>query len=359
MGFKCGIVGLPNAGKSTIFNALTAAGAQVAPFPFSTVEPNVGVVPVPDERLEVLARIIKPKKVTPTVLTFVDIAGLVKGASRGEGLGNQFLSHIREVDAIAHVVRCFDAPGVSHPYGGPDPVRDVEVVRAELILSDLELVHRRVEKAEKLAKGGDRGAKAQLEVLKALEDLLSEGKPIRDFVREHGVSLPRDLHLITAKPYFYIANTSEGGEEWVGALRDLARREGVPLVEINGKVEGELLDLDPEEREAFREALGLKGSGLAQVVKVGYEVLDLITFFTTANLDLRAWTVERGTKAPEAAGKVHSDMQRGFIRAEVLSFEDLVRSGSEQRARELGLVRIEGREYEVRDGDILYFRFRA
>lgn len=352
-------MGLPNAGKSTIFNALTAAGAQVASFPFSTVEPNVGVVPVPDGRLEVLARILKPKKVTPTVLTFVDIAGLVKGASRGEGLGNQFLSHIREVDAIAHVVRCFDDSGVSHPYGGMDPIRDVDVVKTELILSDLELVQRRMEKVEKLAKGGDRGAKAQLEVLKALEDLLSEGKSIRDFVKEHAGSLPRDLHLITAKPYFYIANTSEGGERWSGSLRDLAKAEGVPFVEINGKVEAELLELDPEEREAFREALGLKESGLAQVVRVGYEVLDLITFFTAANLDLRAWAVKRGTKAPEAAGKVHSDMERGFIRAEVLSFEDLLRAGSEQRARELGLVRIEGREYDVKDGDILYFRFKV
>lgn len=350
-------MGLPNAGKSTIFNALTAGRAAVASFPFCTVEPNVGVVPVPDRRLQVLADIVKPRKVTPTTLTFVDIAGLVEGASKGEGLGNQFLAHIREVDAIAHVIRCFRNSEVAHPYGKEDPVRDAEVVRIELVLSDLEIVRRRIDKVQRLAKTGEKGARSQLEALMTLEELLSQGKSIGDFVKEHRALLPRDLFLITSKPYFYVANKSEGGEDLVEALRGLAEKEGVPLVEIDGKVEGEILELDPEERELFREEWGLRESGLELVVKVGYKVLDLITFYTTANSDLRAWAVKKGTKAPEAAGKIHSDMQRGFIKAEVISFEDLVKAGSEHVAREKGWMRLEGKDYEVKDGDIIYFRF--
>lgn len=359
MGFKCGIVGLPNAGKSTIFNALTAASAEVAPFPFSTIEPHVGVVAVPDRRLEILKDLIRPKKVTPTTLTFVDIAGLVKGASKGEGLGNQFLSHIRGVDAIAHVVRCFHQEGVAHPYGDVDPRRDAEVVNLELILADLEIVERRLERARKLSKAGDRASKREAELLEELHRWLSEGRRARDFLRDHPSELPKDLPLITAKPYFYVANVSEGEESLATGLEELAEEEGVPVVRIWGKVEAELQELDPEEREVFREELGMEESGLMKVIRVGYDILDLVTFFTTANQDLRAWTVKRGTKAPEAAGRIHSDMQRGFIRAEVINFDDLVKAGSEQAARERGLVRIEGREYEVRDGDIIYFRFSA
>ncbi len=357
MGFKCGIVGLPNAGKSTIFNALTAASAEVAPFPFSTIEPHVGVVAVPDRRLEILRDLIRPKKVTPTTLTFVDIAGLVKGASKGEGLGNQFLSHIRGVDAIAHVVRCFREEGVAHPYGDVDPRRDAEVVNLELILADLQVVERRLEKAQKLSKAGDRVYRKEAELLEELHRWLSEGRKVRDFLKAFPSELPKDLSLITAKPYFYVANVSEGQELLAAELEELAKEEGVPVVKIWGKVEAELQELDPEEREAFRQELGMEESGLMKVIRVGYDILGLVTFFTTANQDLRAWTVRRGTKAPEAARKIHSDMQRGFIRAEVINFEDLVKAGSEQAARERGLVRIEGREYEVRDGDIIYFRF--
>jgi len=359
MGFRCGIVGLPNAGKSTVFNALTAAGAEVAPYPFSTVEPHVGVVPVPDERLKVLADLIKPKRVTPTTLQFVDIAGLVKGASRGEGLGNQFLAHIRDVDAVAHVVRCFEDQEVPHPYGSIDPRRDAEVVNLELVLADLEVLERRLQKVDKLVRTGDKAARREVELLRDLKGWLEEGRRARDFLRGREGELPRDLPLITAKPFFYVANLSEGSEGHLQELRKLAEEEGVPVVPLAGKVEAELQELEPSEREEFRRELGLEDSGLRRLVEAGYGVLELITFFTTVNLDLRAWTVKRGTKAPQAAGKIHSDMERGFIRAEVISFEDFVRAGSEQAAREKGLIRSEGRDYEVRDGDIIHFRFNV
>ncbi len=359
MGFRCGIVGLPNAGKSTIFNALTAAGAEVASYPFSTIEPNVGVVPVPDRRLEVLAELIKPRRVTPTTLRFVDIAGLVRGASHGEGLGNQFLSHIRDVDAVAHVVRCFEDGEVSHPYGSVDPRRDAEVVNLELVLADLEVLERRMQKLQKLARTGDKEARREMELLEELKAWLEEGKRAREFLQVHHVELPKDLPLITAKPFFYVANLSEGSEHHLAPLTQLAAEEGVEVVEIYGKVEAELQELEPSEREEFRRELGLEGSGLQRLIEVGYRALDLITFFTTVNLDLRAWTVRRGTKAPEAAGKIHTDMQRGFIRAEVISFDDFVKAGSEQAARERGLLRSEGRDYEVQDGDIIHFRFNV
>lgn len=358
MGFKCGIVGLPNAGKSTIFNALTQANAAVAPYPFTTVDPNVGKVPVPDARLRVLQELLKPKKATPASLSFVDIAGLIKGASKGEGLGNQFLSYIRDVDAIAHVVRCFVNKDVSHPYGEPDPQRDVDIVTLELILSDLELVERRLEKLKKAARVGHQELKKEVEVLEGLLEWLSQGKLARSFFKDTK-DLPADLPLITVKPYFYIANFSEGGELYVSKLREIADREGVPLVEINAKVELELFELEPREREQFRRELGLSEEALSKVVKVGYGLLGLVTFYTTANQDLRAWTVKRGTKAQEAAGMIHSDMQRGFIRAEVMRVEDLLALGSEHLVRERGLVRFEGREYEVRDGDVIFFRFHV
>lgn len=356
MGFRCGIVGLPNAGKSTIFNALTQANATVAPYPFTTVDPNIGKVAVPDERLRALEELLKPKKVTPATLSFVDIAGLIKGASKGEGLGNQFLSYIRDVDAIAHVVRCFVDPEVSHPYGEPDPQRDVETVTLELILSDLELVERRLEKLRKAARVGPQELKKEVELLEELLKWLSEGKLARNFLRDIK-DLPKDLPLITIKPYFYIANFSEGGEKYLNKLKEMADREGVPLVEVNAKVELELFELEPEEREQFRKELGLSEGALSKVVKVGYGLLGLVTFYTTANQDLRAWTVRQGTKAQEAAGMIHSDMQKGFIRAEVMRVEDLLALGSEHLVREKGLVRFEGRDYEVQDGDVIFFRF--
>lgn len=358
MGFKCGIVGLPNAGKSTIFNALTKANAAVAPYPFTTIDPNIGKVPVPDERLKALKELLKPKKVTPASLSFVDIAGLVKGASKGEGLGNQFLSYIRDVDAIAHVVRCFVNSDVSHPYGEPDPQRDVETVTLELILSDLELVERRLQKLRKATKVGHQELKREVELLEELSRWLSQGRLARGFFKEVK-DIPKDLPLITVKPYFYVANFSDGGERYLEKVRELANIEGVPIVEINAKVELELFELEPEEREQFKRELGVSEEALSKVVKVGYGLLGLVTFYTTANQDLRAWTVKRGTKAQEAAGLIHSDMQKGFIRAEVIRVEDLLAIGSEHLVREKGLVRFEGRDYEVQDGDVIFFRFHV
>ncbi len=358
MGFKCGIVGLPNVGKSTIFNALTNASAEVASFPFSTIKPNIGIVPVPDERLKVLEKLLNPKKVTPTFLKFVDIAGLVKGASLGEGLGNEFLSHIREMDVIAHVVCCFESQEIPHIYGHPDPERDVEIVNLELILSDLQLVSRRLQKISKLTKASPKKElREEEELLNELEKWLSEGKRAKEYLEAKNAKLPKDLPLITAKPYFYIANISEKNH-LLEKLLKVAAKENVPVVKVFGKLELELQEFPLEEREVLRKELGMETS-LYEVVKVGYKLLELVTFFTTAHEDLRAWTIKKGTKAPEAAGKIHSDMQRGFIKVEVISFDDLVKAGSEKRARELGLVRSEGKEYEVKDGDILYFRFSA
>jgi len=351
-------VGLPNVGKSTIFNALTNASAEVASFPFSTIKPNIGIVPVPDERLKVLEKLLNPKKVTPTFLKFVDIAGLVKGASLGEGLGNEFLSHIREMDVIAHVVCCFKSQDTPHIYGHPDPERDVEIVNLELILSDLQLVSRRLQKISKLTKASPKKElREEEELLNELEKWLSEGKRAKEYLEAKNAKLPKDLPLITAKPYFYIANISEKNH-LLEKLLKVAAKENVPVVKVFGKLELELQEFPLEEREVLRKELGMETS-LYEVVKVGYKLLELVTFFTTAHEDLRAWTIKKGTKAPEAAGKIHSDMQRGFIKVEVISFEDLVKAGSEKRARELGLVRSEGKEYEVKDGDILYFRFSA
>lgn len=361
MGFRCGIVGLPNAGKSTIFNALTAASAQVASYPFSTIEPNIGISPVPDERLDHLARLLKPKRVTPTTLEFFDIAGLVKGASNGEGLGNQFLGYIRGVDAIAHVVRCFTDPDISHPYGALDPQRDVEVVETELILSDLEIVEKRLEKERRLLKAGEKGGEELVQILTQVREALTMGKPAAVAIGGSGVHIPSDLQLLTAKPTFYVANVKGGssphGDPHLESLLQLAHRMQRPVVAIDGKLEAEISQLGPQEQEEFRRELGLTDSGLKRLIRVGYEILGLITFFTTANRDLRAWTVQRGTTALQAAGKIHSDMQRGFIKAEVISFADLVRCGSEQVARDRGLLRVHGRDYVVQDGDIIHIRF--
>jgi GTP-binding protein YchF len=362
MGFTCGLLGSPNVGKSTIFNALTSAGAEIASYPFTTVEPNVGVVKVPDERLQSLARIVKPKKVTPTTMKFMDIAGLVKGASKGEGLGNQFLGYIRDVDAIAHIVRCFEDANVAHVEGSVDPKRDIELVNAELVLADLETVEKRVIKASKLLKSGKEEVAKELNLSQKLQETLAKGLPARRLQAEEEEQREslKELNLLTAKPLLYVANLGERGLEesrWLTTVQEIAQKEGAPVVEIYGKIEAELSELPEEERGEFSREMGLDSSGLEKLIKVGYELLGLISFYTTVGDELRAWTVRTGTRAPQAAGKVHTDMEQGFIRAEVISFEDFIAAGSESAARERGLMSSEGKEYVIRDGEVIQFRF--
>jgi len=366
MGFKCGIIGLPNAGKSTLFNALTAAKAEVANYPFTTINPNLGIVEVPDQRLYKIAELIKPQRVVPAILEFVDIAGLVRNASKGEGLGNQFLSHIRNVDAIAHVVRCFKKTDVPHVEGELNPKRDIEIVNLELILADLATIEKRIEKLNRLAKVGEKKVKETLDILNILKTYLAQGKSLTSCMSQMGEKttyLIREFQFLTAKPVMYVANIDEAeimeDNECVKEVKKIAKNEGAVMVKICGKLEAELAELPSEERQEFLKDLGLEETGLTKFIREGYKILSLISFFTTTGPEVRAWTVKKGTKAPQAAGKIHSDMEKGFIRVEIIKYEDLMREGSIQACKEKGLVRIEGRDYEIQDGDIAYFRFNV
>ena len=364
---KLGIVGLPNVGKSTLFNSLTKAGAQAANYPFCTIDPNVGVVAVPDERLKLLGDLNHSKKVTPAVIEFVDIAGLVKGASKGEGLGNQFLANIRECDAIVHVVRCFEAENVIHVDGSVDPVRDIETITLELIFADLEVLERRISKTSRSALN-DKGLKKELEILKELKALLEDGKEAITYTNDDPdvMAFVQSLCLLTAKPVIYAANVAEddladdgASNEFVQAVRAYAEPRGSKVFAVSAKIEEEISELDDAEKADYLEALGVTASGLDKLIAASYDLLGLFSFLTTGEDETRAWTIKKGTKAPQAAGKIHTDFERGFIRAEVINYKDLLDCGSAAAAKEKGLMRLEGKDYVVQDGDVILFRFNV
>ena len=366
MSLTAGIVGLPNVGQSTLFNAITQAGAEAANYPFCTIDPNVGIVEVPDERLNKLTEVVKPQKTVPTTFEFTDIAGIVKGASEGEGLGNQFLSHIRQVDAICHVVRCFDNDNITHVSGKVDPISDIEVINLELALADLETINNRLKRVQSLARQRDEKALQEQAILLKIKDALENDTPARSltFTKEEEQYV-RQLHLLTAKKVLYVANVGEedvanpADNEYVKQVRELADAEGAQVIVVSASIEEEIAELDEEEKQMFLEELGIKQSGLDQLVRAAYDLLGLGTYFTAGEKEVRAWTFRKGMTAPQAAGIIHSDFERGFIRAETVSYDDLMEAGSMARARELGKIRLEGKEYIVQDGDVIYFRFNV